>query len=103
MLSVHAIFCHEDWVAVSRSSRLRARSAARCGLRQATTGGQKINDTRLGAAGYPLTPSPDAAGPPMAAKNPWRRTAAAKARHGGVPLASAAADRGEARPPVPAG
>src|SRR5258706_16434125 len=99
MLSVHAIFCHEDWVAVSRSSRLRARSAARCGLRQATTVGQKINDTRLSAAGYALTRSPDAADLSMAAITSWRRTASAKSGTLGVPLSMAAANPAEAPPP----
>ncbi len=92
MLSVHAIFCHEDWVAVSRSSRLRARSAARCGLRQATTVEQKINDTRLGAAGYALTRSPDAADLSMAAMTSWRATASAKSGTVCVPLSMSAAN-----------
>jgi len=40
--------------------------------------GQKINDSRLGAAGYAFTRSPDAADLSMAAMTSWRRTASAK-------------------------
>jgi hypothetical protein len=43
-----------------------------------TTEEQKISDTRLGAAGYAFTRSPDAADLSMAAMTSWRRTASAK-------------------------
>ena len=43
-----------------------------------TTEEQKINDTRLGAAGYAFTRSPDAADLSMAAIASWRRRASAK-------------------------
>ena len=43
-----------------------------------TTEEQKINDTRLGAAGYAFTRSPDAADLSMAAMTSWRWTASAK-------------------------
>ncbi len=39
---------------------------------------QKINDTRLGVAGYAFTRSPDAADLSMAAMTSWRPTASAK-------------------------
>jgi hypothetical protein len=57
-----------------------------------TTEEQKINDARLGAAGYALTRSPDAADRSMAAMTWWRRTASAKSGTVCVPLSMSAAN-----------
>jgi hypothetical protein len=57
-----------------------------------TTEEQQINDTRLGAAGYALTRSPDAADLSMAAMTSWRRTASAKSGTTRVPLSMSAAN-----------
>jgi hypothetical protein len=57
-----------------------------------TTEEQKINDTRLGAVGYALTRSPDAADLSMAAMSSWRRTASAKSGTVCVALSMSAAN-----------
>jgi hypothetical protein len=57
-----------------------------------TTQEQKINDTRLGAAGYAFTRSPDAADLSMAAMTSWRPTASAKSGTVCVPLSMSAAN-----------
>jgi len=53
---------------------------------------QRINDTRLGAAGYAFTRSPAAADRSMAAMTWWRRTASAKSGTVWVPLSMSAAN-----------
>jgi hypothetical protein len=57
-----------------------------------TTEEQKFNDTRLVAAGYALTRSPDAADLSMAAMTSWRSTATAKSGTVCVPLSMSAAN-----------